>query len=124
MNAGNSGIPGDPAQDGPPRGGLSSGDSDGLDSGGPGVVRVRVFVDGRVQRVGFRTRLAHEALRLGLAGWVRNLHDGRVEAVYEGPRDEVEEMLVWTRRGPTGSWVREMSIHDEAPKGERGFNVL
>jgi acylphosphatase len=87
------------------------------------MVRVRVFIDGRVQGVGFRTRTAREALRLGLTGWIRNLYDGRVEAVFEGPRDAVEEMLAWTRRGPAGSWVDEMTIHDEEPKGEEGFSV-
>ena len=88
------------------------------------AVRVRVFVDGRVQRVGFRASTAHEALRLGILGWVRNLYDGRVEAVYEGQREAVDEMLVWTRRGPAGSWVAEMTIQFEAPEGERGFSVL
>ena len=63
-------------------------------------VRVRVFVEGRVQGVGFRQSTAREAMRLGLQGWVRNLPDGRVEAVYEGPRDAVEKMLAWSGRGP------------------------
>ena len=63
----------------------------------PDLVRVRVFVEGRVQGVWFRESARHEADRLGVSGWVRNLPDGRVEAVYEGPRDAVEEMLAWTR---------------------------
>jgi acylphosphatase len=89
----------------------------------PPVVRVRVFVDGRVQGVGFRMSAAQEAARLGLAGWVRNLPDGRVEAVYQGTRDAVEQMLAWTRRGPLGARVDEMTIHDEEPERERGFSV-
>jgi len=87
------------------------------------AVRVHVFVDGRVQGVGFRYSTAREADRLGIQGWARNLPDGRVEAVYEGPRAAVEEMLAWTRRGPTSARVDEIAIHDEAPKGERGFSV-
>jgi acylphosphatase len=89
----------------------------------PGIVRVRVFVDGRVQGVGFRANAAREAMRQGVSGWARNLPDGRVEAVYEGPREAVEEMLAWTRRGPLGARVTDMAIHDEEPRGERGFSV-
>jgi acylphosphatase len=87
------------------------------------VVRVRVFVDGRVQGVGFRWSAAREAERLGVRGWARNRADGRVEAVYEGPRAAVEEMLAWTRHGPAGARVTDMVIRDEEPKGERGFSV-
>jgi acylphosphatase len=91
--------------------------------GGPRVIRVRVFVDGRVQGVGFRVSAAGEAVRLGVQGWARNLPDGRVEAVYEGPRAAVEDMLAWTRHGPGGARVTDMTILDEEPKGERGFTV-
>lgn len=87
------------------------------------AIRVRVFVDGRVQGVGFRASAAQEATRLGANGWARNLPDGRVEAVYEGSQDVVEEMLSWTRLGPPGARVTGMTIHDEEPKGERGFSV-
>ena len=89
----------------------------------PTIVRIRVFVDGRVQGVGFRANAAREAARQGVSGWIRNLPDGRVEAVYEGPRDAVEEMLAWTRRGPFGARVTDVAIHDEEPKGERGFSI-
>jgi acylphosphatase len=95
----------------------------GSPAGDVPVVRVRVFVDGRVQGVGFRAGVAREAMRLGVRGWARNLPDGRVEAVYEGPPDAVEDMLVRTRHGPAAARVTEMSIHDEEPKGERGFKV-
>lgn len=87
------------------------------------VVRVRVFVEGRVQGVSFRYYTWQEAVRLGVCGWVRNLPDGRVEAVYEGPRARVEEMLAWTRRGPLLARVDAMAVHDEQPEGERGFSV-
>jgi acylphosphatase len=84
---------------------------------------VRVFVSGRVQGVGFRQSAAREAIRLGLNGWIRNLPDGRVEAVYEGPRDTAEEMVAWTRRGPAWATVTDIAVYDEEPKGERGFSV-
>ena len=87
------------------------------------MIRVRVLVDGRVQGVWFRESTRRRAIRLGVGGWVRNLPDGRVEAVYEGPPDAVEELLVWTRRGPERALVSAVEIHDEEPKGERGFSV-
>jgi acylphosphatase len=87
------------------------------------AVRVRVFVDGRVQGVGFRQSAAREATRIGLQGWIRNLPDGRVEAAYEGTRDAVEQMVAWSRRGPAWGMVTDMTVHDEEPKGERGFSV-
>jgi acylphosphatase len=87
------------------------------------TVRVHVFVEGWVQGVSFRFNTCQEAARLGVAGWVRNLPDGRVEAVYEGPRAIVEEMLAWTRGGPKWAHVQAVAIHDEEPKGERGFSV-
>ena len=87
------------------------------------AVRVRVFVDGRVQGVGFRASAAREAVRLGVTGWARNLADGSVEVVYEGPQAAVEDMLAWTRRGTASARVDSMAIHDEEPKGERGFSI-
>jgi acylphosphatase len=87
------------------------------------LVRVRVLVQGRVQGVNFRYSAYREADRLGVAGWARNLPDGSVEAVYEGPREAVEEMLTWTRHGPEWARVSEMAIHDEAAVGEQGFTI-
>ena len=88
-----------------------------------GTVRVHVFVEGWVQGVSFRYNAVQEAVRLGVTGWVRNLPDGRVEAVYEGPRAAVEELLAWTRGGPRWAQVTAVHIHDEEPKGEPGFGV-
>jgi len=87
------------------------------------TIRVRVFIEGRVQGVWFRESTLREATRLGVAGWVRNLPDGRVEAAYEGLRDAVDELLTWTRRGPERAGVAAVEIHDEEPQGERGFSV-
>jgi acylphosphatase len=87
------------------------------------VVRVRVFVEGRVQGVWFRDGAWQQAERLGVNGWIRNLPDRRVEAVYEGSPEAVEELLSWTRVGPARAEVTGIEIHDEAPKGESGFRV-
>jgi acylphosphatase len=83
-----------------------------------------VFVEGRVQGVAFRHTTRHEAIRLHIGGWVRNLADGRVEAVFEGPRDAVEEMLAWTRHGPPHARVTGLRIVDERPRGEQGFEII
>jgi acylphosphatase len=92
-------------------------------SGEP-LSRVRVFVEGRVQGVNFRYGAYREAGRLGVSGWARNLPDGRVEAVYEGPHGAVEEMLEWTRHGPEQARVTGLAIHDEEPRDERGFGII
>ena len=62
---------------------MSAGDPERGQAGGSKVVRVHVFVDGWVQGVSFRYHMVQEAMRLGVTGWVRNLPDGRVEAVYQ-----------------------------------------
>jgi acylphosphatase len=78
-------------------------------------VRVRVRLSGRVQGVGFRYATADEATRRGLAGWVRNLDSGDVEAVFEGPAPAVQDMLRWCREGPPGSFVREVQADWKEP---------
>lgn len=88
------------------------------------IVRVHVYVEGLVQGVSFRYYTQRQANELGISGWVRNLPDGRVEAVYEGPREAVEEMLAWTRNGPPWARVTNIEIFDETPRGERGFAIL
>jgi len=87
------------------------------------LVRVHLFVEGRVQGVNFRYNTYQEAIRLGVSGWAHNLADGRVEAVYEGPREAVEELLAWTRQGPEWARVTNMAIEDEEPRGEQGFGI-
>ncbi|MGZ4354425.1 MAG: acylphosphatase [Gaiellaceae bacterium] len=80
-------------------------------------------VSGRVQGVGFRFATQARAASLGLGGSVRNLADGSVEAVFEGPQDRVESMLDWCRRGPSGAWVEDVEVTWEQPAGERGFDA-
>lgn len=85
--------------------------------------RVRVLVEGRVQGVWFRDATREEALRLGVAGWVRNLPDGRVEAVFEGPPAAVAALLGWTHHGPEHAVVTHLDVREEPPAGERGFRI-
>ena len=85
--------------------------------------RVHVWIDGRVQGVGFRYTTCEVAGRLGLAGWVRNLTDGRVEAVFEGPAASVAEAVSWCRRGPAGAWVSDLKMASEVPTRASGFQA-
>jgi acylphosphatase len=87
------------------------------------IVRRRVKVYGRVQGVGFRETCRREAIRLGVGGFVRNVGDGSVEAVFEGPAVEVEQMLAWCQRGPRLAHVRRVEVSDEAPTGASGFSI-
>jgi acylphosphatase len=84
---------------------------------------VRVLVRGAVQGVGFRYATVSRAGSLGLGGWVRNRPDGTVEAVFEGPRDRVDSMVEWCRRGPAGARVDGVDVTAERPAGEREFRV-
>lgn len=72
--------------------------------------RVTVKIEGRVQGVGFRHFTYKTALRLKLTGWVRNLPDGAVEAVAEGPQEQVEEWLTALKEGPPASRVEGLTI--------------
>jgi len=88
-------------------------------------VRAHVFISGRVQGVFFRANARREALRLGVKGWVRNLRDGRVEAVIEGEEDKVKMMVEWCKRGPPGAIVSKVEIFWEPYKGEyKSFDII
>lgn len=89
----------------------------------PRVWACRVLVEGRVQGVGYRQACAQAARQLGLAGWVRNRRDGRVEAVFEGPAATVGRMVAWCREGPRMANVTDVVVSDEAPTGLTGFRV-
>jgi len=79
--------------------------------------RIHVYISGRVQGVAFRARAHREATRLGLGGWVRNLQDGRVEAVFEGSDEKIQEMLGWCRQGPRGALVEDVEVIEKAYTG-------
>ena len=85
--------------------------------------RVRVVVTGDVQGVGFRWSARREAEERGVAGWVRNRPDGRVEAVFEGIPDAVDAMVSWCRTGPRWATVSDVDVVDEAPEGASGFDI-
>jgi len=88
-------------------------------------VRARVYVSGRVQGVFFRNEIANLAERLGVTGWVRNLSDGRVEALFEGEKEKIEEEVEFCKRGPPGASVQNLQVKWEDYTGEfREFNVL
>lgn len=85
--------------------------------------RARVTVSGGVQGVFFRAETREQALVLGLDGWVSNMPDGDVEAVFEGDRGPVERAVEWCRHGPPHARVESIDVHWEKPVGERGFEV-
>lgn len=88
-------------------------------------VRAHVFVSGRVQGVLFRAETADMAQRLGVNGWVRNLPDGRVEALFEGEMENVAKAVEFCRRGPPGAYVRDLDVRWEDWKGEfHGFQIV
>jgi acylphosphatase len=87
------------------------------------VKRVRVLVTGRVQGVFYRATCAARARQLGLGGFVRNLPDGRVEAAFEGPDEDVEVMLEWCRRGPDLARVDAVEVVAEPASGDPTFGV-
>jgi acylphosphatase len=85
--------------------------------------RAHVYVSGRVQGVSFRDAARQEAEELGLNGWVRNLQDGRVEAIFEGEPDTVHRMIDWCESGPASADVNDVSVEQETPEGLSGFEI-
>ncbi len=89
-----------------------------------GMRRVKALVSGHVQGVGFRAFTNAQAAPLGVGGYVKNLKDGRVEAVIEGPADKVEQLLKAIRTGPPGSRVDGVEVEEQpATGGFRGFVI-
>ncbi len=87
------------------------------------TVRIRVVVQGRVQGVWFRESTRRMAEQRGIAGWVRNLPAGDVEAVFEGSSETVASALAWCRRGPEHAVVTALQAVDEEPEGLEGFSI-
>ena len=86
--------------------------------------RWHVVVRGRVQGVWFRASTREKAIELGLTGWVRNLPDGSVEAEFQGPAEQAEEMRQWLWTGSPLSSVTEVSATPMPPvPGESGFAI-
>lgn len=76
-----------------------------------------------MQGVFFRETTRRRALAAGVAGWVRNVSDGSVEAVFEGERDAVERLVAFAREGPRGARVEWVDIVSEDPEGLSGFEI-
>ncbi len=89
----------------------------------PPTVRVHGFVSGRVQGVWYREACRSRAEAHGVAGWVRNLDDGRVEVVLEGERTAVDAVAAWCRTGPARARVDTVEMAEERPGSLRGFAV-
>lgn len=87
------------------------------------MTRARVRVRGLVQGVYFRAETQRRALAAGLSGWVRNLPDGSVEAVFEGDPAAVQALIDWCGRGPRGAQVDQVEVSWEQARGETGFEV-
>jgi acylphosphatase len=87
------------------------------------MIRKRVLVSGLVQGVFFRDTCRRVAEAQGVAGWVRNLPDGRVEAVFEGGDGPVDALVAWAGEGPAEAQVTDVEVHDEPAEGLSGFAV-
>jgi acylphosphatase len=85
--------------------------------------RARVVVRGHVQGVFFRADTQERARSLGVDGWARNERDGSMQAVFEGPRERVESMVEWCRRGPRGARIDDVVVTWEEPEDLSGFRV-
>lgn len=88
------------------------------------MARVHLFIEGRVQGVFYRAFTRDVAISLGINGWVKNLYDGRVEAIFEGDNSLIEKAVNKCRKGPPGSLVKEIDILREEYSGElKGFEI-
>jgi len=87
------------------------------------TVRRHVLISGDVQGVSFREAARRRATEAGVAGWIENRSDGRVEAVFEGPAEAVDELVEFCREGPTAASVEDVDVQTEEPEGLSGFDA-
>ena len=87
------------------------------------ISRAHVFIEGRVQGVFYRAFTRDQAVNLGLNGWVRNMPDGRVEAVFEGRVELIEQVIIACKKGPPGAHVVIVNVIREPVAGDRGFEI-
>jgi acylphosphatase len=87
---------------------------------------VHLFVTGRVQGVSYRANAADMARKLGLAGWVRNLPDGRVELLAQGEEKALKSLLGWAHQGPSQARVEHIETQwsEEIAMALAGFEIL
>ena len=86
------------------------------------MIRAHLIIEGRVQGVGYRANTRRMANKLNLTGWVRNLRNGDVEAIVEGPETEVQKLIIWCHRGPTSAYVSNVKVEKSDATGE--FNTF
>jgi acylphosphatase len=88
------------------------------------MIARQIFYEGRVQGVGFRYSVRQIATGFDVAGWVRNLPDGRVELLAAGEAEEVNAFLQGIKDSDLGSFIRNVTIEEvPAPVGLRGFEI-
>jgi len=88
-------------------------------------VEAHVLISGKVQGVWFRANTKEKARQLNIKGWVRNLPDGRVEAVFQGEKEMVEEMIKWCYKGPPLAEVEDVEVEWKEPEEEfEDFSIL
>ena len=87
------------------------------------MVRYRVLVSGRVQGVFFRDTCRRLALAHGVSGWVRNLPDDQLEAVFEGRAEDVDRLVEWAHHGPSRAMVAHVAVQAEPPEGLTTFVI-
>jgi acylphosphatase len=85
------------------------------------MVTRRLRISGTVQGVGYRESLRYEAHRRGVCGWVRNRLDGSVEALLQGPQEQVDALIAWARHGPSAARVLKVEIESAANEGEQRY---
>ncbi|MGK7920431.1 MAG: acylphosphatase [Trichodesmium sp.] len=88
-----------------------------------GFTHAHVLISGKVQGVGYRFSTLNTAVSLGINGWVKNLPDGRVEAVFEGREEVVEKMINWCYTGPSSAVVQDVLVKYEQVEGFAGFEI-
>ena len=89
------------------------------------MVEAHVLISGKVQGVWFRANTKEKARQLNIKGWVRNLPDGRVEAVFQGEKEMVEEMIKWCYKGPPLAEVENVEVEWKEPEEEfEDFSIL
>ncbi len=87
------------------------------------IVRAHVRIYGRVQGVFYRANTRDQAQSRGINGWVKNLSDGSVEAVFEGEEDKVRGIIDWTHEGSPAAKVEDVKVEWEDPEGLNGFEI-
>ncbi len=89
------------------------------------MITGHIFIAGFVQGVGFRNFIKHNAIKLGLTGWVKNLEDNRVEAVFQGPKENIDKIISICEKGSFLSEVKDLVVEwEDAPKIFKTFEII